>query len=133
MNLEDKVLEKLKEFSKTMPHFKDGRINYHNAKKAFVITCFAKYNDEIVSPGPDIKSPIDPFKGNAALAGRKNILITEWGPYDFRSPVIWNTNPTDTTDIMKFDLIGPKGKWKIKKFKGVKIMKVSEMLKILEQ
>ena len=53
------------------------------------------------------------------LAGRKNILITEWGPYDFRYPIIWNTNPTDTSDTMKFDLIGPKGKWAIKRFKGV--------------
>ncbi len=69
---------------------------------------------------PDIKSPNDPFKGNAALAGRKNILVTEWGPYDFRSPIIWNTNPTDTSSIMKFDLLGPKGKWRIKKIKGVK-------------
>ena len=69
---------------------------------------------------PNISSPQNPFAGNGALAGRKNIMITEWGPYDFRYPIIWNTNPTDTTGIMKFDLIGPKGKWKIKRFKGVK-------------
>src|SRR3989338_3724795 len=48
MELEDKVLEKLKKFSKTMPHFDDGRIDYHNAEKAFVITCFARFNDEIL-------------------------------------------------------------------------------------
>src|SRR3989338_7720870 len=48
MELEDKVLEKLKKFSKTMPHFDGGRIDYHNAKKAFVVTCFAKFNDEIL-------------------------------------------------------------------------------------
>jgi parallel beta-helix repeat protein len=66
-----------------------------------------------------LKNGIGPFKGNSKLAGRKNILITEWGPYDFRSPIIWNTNPTDSSDVMKFDLKGPKGKWKIKSFKGV--------------
>ena len=48
MDLEDKMLEKLKKFSKTMPHLKDGRIDYHDAKKAFVVTCFAKFNDEIL-------------------------------------------------------------------------------------
>ncbi len=48
MDLEKQILEKLKEFSKTMPKLQDGRIDYHNAKKAFVITCFAKYNDEIL-------------------------------------------------------------------------------------
>ncbi|HEX6847112.1 MAG TPA: right-handed parallel beta-helix repeat-containing protein [Chitinophagaceae bacterium] len=86
------------------------------------------YNDEIYQKlsadstafVPDIPSPQNVFAGSTALAGRKNIMITEWGPYDFRSPIIWNTNPTDTTGIMKFDLIGPKGKWKIKRFKGVK-------------
>ena len=78
---------------------------------------FSKDSTEFI---PAITTPQDAFKGNSAFAGRKNIMITEWGPYDFRSPIIWNTNPTDTTDIMKFDLIGPKGKWKIKRFKGVK-------------
>lgn len=69
---------------------------------------------------PDIPSPQNPFKGSNLLAGRKNILITEWGPYDFRSPIIWLTNPTDTSSLMKFDLMGPKGKWRIKSFRGVK-------------
>ncbi|HVT84534.1 MAG TPA: right-handed parallel beta-helix repeat-containing protein [Chitinophagaceae bacterium] len=68
---------------------------------------------------PVVKNPNNPFKGVNELPGRKNILITEWGPYDFRSPIIWNTNPTDTGDVMKFDLLGPKGKWKLKSFRGV--------------
>lgn len=52
-------------------------------------------------------------------AGRKNILITEWGPYDFRSPIIWNTNPTDTSGLMNFEILGPAGQWKIRKYYGV--------------
>ncbi|MFN2457462.1 MAG: right-handed parallel beta-helix repeat-containing protein [Chitinophagaceae bacterium] len=68
---------------------------------------------------PEIKNPVDPFKGGGKLAGRKNILITDWGPYDFRYPIIWNTNPTDTSDIMQFELKGPKGKWKVVSSKGV--------------
>jgi parallel beta-helix repeat protein len=69
---------------------------------------------------PEVEKPANPFKNVSSFAGKKNILITEWGPYDFRSPVIWNTNPTDTSGIMKFDLLGPKGAWKLKKLKGVK-------------
>ncbi len=69
---------------------------------------------------PQLSKPNDPFKGNGHLAGRKNILVTEWGPYDFRSPIIWNTNPTDTSSLIRFDLLGPKGKWVVKSFKGVK-------------
>jgi hypothetical protein len=52
-------------------------------------------------------------------------MITEWGPYDFLSPIIWNTNPTDTTGVMMFNLIGPKGKWKVKNFRGVKNISAS--------
>jgi hypothetical protein len=66
-----------------------------------------------------ISDPNDPFRGNGMYAGRKNIRVTEWGPYDFRYPLIWNANPIDTTGEMKFEILGPKGKWKIKSYKGV--------------
>ena len=79
----------------------------------------AKYNDDTVELIPDILKPNDPFKGSGLLAGRKNILMTEWGPYDFRSPIIWHSNPTDSGTVMNFDLLGPVGNWKIKSFKGV--------------
>ena len=77
-------------------------------------------------PVVKVKNPSDPFRGSGKLAGRKNILITEWGPYDFRSPIIWNTNPTDTSMIMKFDLLGPNGKWVIRNFRGVKNISASK-------
>ncbi|MES1221933.1 MAG: right-handed parallel beta-helix repeat-containing protein [Bacteroidota bacterium] len=69
---------------------------------------------------PEVDKPANPFKNVSVLAGKKNILITEWGPHDFRSPIIWNTNPTDTSGVMKFDILGPKGKWVIKNRRGVK-------------
>ncbi|MFI5129951.1 MAG: right-handed parallel beta-helix repeat-containing protein [Chitinophagales bacterium] len=68
---------------------------------------------------PKVKAPVDPFKAYAPLAGRNNILITEWGPYDFRYPIIWNTNPVDSSDTMTFNLIGPKGRWAIGGYKGI--------------
>lgn len=68
---------------------------------------------------PVVKDAMDPFKGNERYAGRKNILITEWGPYDFRSPIIWNTNPTDTSGLMEFAILGPAGKWEVRSFVGV--------------
>jgi parallel beta-helix repeat protein len=78
-----------------------------------------KFSVDSTIIGPILQNPIDPFRGIGKLAGRKNILITEWGPYDFRSPIIWNSNPTDTSGIMHFDIKGPNGKWKIKSYKGV--------------
>lgn len=68
---------------------------------------------------PIIDKPANPFANVSSFAGKKNILVTELGPYDFRSPIIWNTNPNDTSAILHFDLRGPKGKWVIKKVMGV--------------
>lgn len=62
---------------------------------------------------------MDPFKGNGKLAGRKNIRMTEWGPYDFRYPLIWHTNPTDSTGLMEFEVFPLKGKWKILRARGL--------------
>jgi len=84
----------------------------------------ARFDEDSAVNIPEIARPNDPFKGTGYLAGRKNIMMTAWGPYDFRSPIIWNTNPLDTTGIMKFELMGPKGKWRIKKFSGVKDMSI---------
>jgi parallel beta-helix repeat protein len=81
-------------------------------------TSFMELTDTTLTE-PVIKNPIDPFKGGARLAGRKNILITEWGPYDFGYPLIWNTNPVDTSGTMEFDVLGPKGKWKLISARGV--------------
>jgi nitrous oxidase accessory protein NosD len=72
---------------------------------------------------PKVKNPNNPFTGNGKLQGRKNILVTEWGPYNFQYPIIWNTNPTDTPGKMEFDVLGPKGHWKIVSAKGVELDK----------
>ncbi|MDO1446817.1 NosD domain-containing protein [Rhodocytophaga aerolata] len=52
--------------------------------------------------------------------GRKYILVDEWGPYDFKSPVLWprKRGPNGTWE---FELLGPAGKWKVKKQKGIQL------------
>jgi parallel beta-helix repeat protein len=80
----------------------------------------SKFDEDSAVSIPEIAQPNDPFKGTGYLAGRKNILVTEWGPYDFRSPIIWNTNPTDSSGLMTFSLLGPKGNWVVKSSRGVK-------------
>ncbi len=46
-------------------------------------------------------------------------MITEWGPYDFRYPFIWQTNPVEKGDTLRFDILGPKGSWEIKSIRGL--------------
>ncbi|WP_460554580.1 right-handed parallel beta-helix repeat-containing protein [Ferruginibacter profundus] len=50
---------------------------------------------------------------NEFLPGRKNIYITEWGPYDFHYPILF-LKKIDSNTIYHFDVLGPGGKWKIK-------------------
>ena len=40
--------ETFKKLTKDLPKFEDGRINYSDAKQAPVLTCFVKYNEEIL-------------------------------------------------------------------------------------
>lgn len=51
--------------------------------------------------------------------GKKEIRITEWGPYNFQYPIIW-LSKMDSNNKMEFEILGPAGKWKIKNSKGVK-------------
>lgn len=50
--------------------------------------------------------------------GKQYLMITEWGPYDFRSPILW-WNRTDNS-VMHFDILGPAGTWKVKTATGIK-------------
>ncbi|ASU32421.1 right-handed parallel beta-helix repeat-containing protein [Mucilaginibacter xinganensis] len=49
--------------------------------------------------------------------GRKYIMMDQWGPYNFKYPMLWLTK-TDSAGKMYFDLMGPNGKWKIVNIKG---------------
>lgn len=57
-------------------------------------------------------------KTDTLLAGRKNIRITEWGPYDYRYPLIF-LNKIDSDHVAHFDVLGPKGKWVISSSSGL--------------
>lgn len=50
--------------------------------------------------------------------GRKNIRITEWGPYDFRYPIIW-LKDAGSSGKLSFEILGPKGSWKLKNSRDV--------------
>ena len=52
------------------------------------------------------------------LRGKQYMMMTEWGPYDFRSPILWWKKTDGST--MYFDILGPEGTWKVKTAKGVK-------------
>ena len=57
--------------------------------------------------------------------GKKSIMMTEWGPYNFRYPILWWTK-NDSSGKMHFEVTGPPGKWKVKNLQGVKMLSASE-------
>jgi hypothetical protein len=89
-------------------------------------------NDSIITE-PYIEKPQEVFKGSGQLAGQKNNIVTEWGPYDFLSPLIRLSNPANTDGTLQFEIKGPKGKWKVKSYRGLDSLsaKTGEMPAVL--
>lgn len=57
--------------------------------------------------------------------GKKEMRITEWGPYDFRYPVVW-LKDVDSTGLYHFEVLGPKGNWDIEQATGFSILNKGE-------
>ena len=53
--------------------------------------------------------------------GKKEMRITEWGPYDFRYPLIW-LKDVDSNGLYHFDILGPPGTWEIGQVNGYQII-----------
>lgn len=56
-----------------------------------------------------------------ALQTREYILVDEWGPVDFRSPVLWPRSPRKQLE-QEFELVGPAGSWRVVERSGVEWM-----------
>ncbi|MEO7307360.1 MAG: right-handed parallel beta-helix repeat-containing protein [Ferruginibacter sp.] len=57
--------------------------------------------------------PVTTFK-----KGRDQMKITEWGPYDYRYPIIFLKN-IDSNNVYHFDILGPKGTWSVRNSKDL--------------
>jgi len=58
----------------------------------------------------------DPFLRPGSLRGQRYILVDQWGPYDFKSPILWPREvvagaPAGQTR-RRFEILGPAGKWR---------------------
>jgi hypothetical protein len=71
----------------------------------------------------------NPFLKKGRLRGQRYILVDQWGPYDFKSPILIprrktnenSANPTAflTERTQRFEILGPKGSWKIARMRGI--------------
>ncbi len=53
--------------------------------------------------------------------GIDQIRITPWGPYDFKSPLIW-LSQIDSLGLYHFEVLGPKGEWSLGSLRGFEML-----------
>lgn len=57
--------------------------------------------------------------------GKKEIRITQWGPYDFRYPMLW-LKDVDSEGLYHFEIVGPSGSWQTANLNGFEIISKGE-------
>ncbi len=70
---------------------------------------------------------ITPYVGSGTLRGRRYILVNQWGPYDFRSPILWPREEKTRAGkrVIRFEVLGPFGSWRVRKIAGVRLSATS--------
>jgi len=61
---------------------------------------------------PETAGSMDAFLPPGARRGREYILINEWGPYDFKKPMIWPSRVSGGREA-RFFVYGPGGRFRI--------------------
>jgi len=61
---------------------------------------------------------LDPSAAPLARRDRSAIIVTEWGPYDWQSPLLW---PADSSrrNPLALRVLGPAGRWRVVERRGV--------------
>jgi len=138
---EQEILEKVKEFTKKLPKFPDGRIDYTHSNTALVLTVFIKHKDKILllkrsdkvgthkgkwntvtgyidEPKPPIKKIMEEISEELGIT-EDNILSYNLGePFEFTDPgakKTWIVHPAGvelkTNPDIKLDWEHTEYKW----------------------
>jgi parallel beta-helix repeat protein len=82
-------------------------------------TAAANLRDELdrLAP-PRIPGAIDVVPDPLTRRDRSAMIVTEWGPYDWRTPLLW---PIDSTHArpLRLRVVGPAGRWRLVSQRGV--------------
>ena len=86
-------------------------------------------------PPVKLADGMDPMIPDSARRGRHTIIVDEWGPYDWKSPILWPVLPSDGKlpfqrrpkatgqfdGPVKLNVLGPAGAWKLVSARGTAI------------
>lgn len=98
-------------FLKTLVEDENANLVMNNNQIKGYIDSLKRPEWEPLDSVPPLADGMDAFLPEHHLRGRQYMLINEWGPYDFRYPVIWLREiQKDSTYV--FLLLGPQGNWK---------------------
>ena len=67
---------------------------------------------------PRIPGGLHPDSAPLARRERSDIVVTEWGPYDWTSPLLWPVDSTRATPL-RLRVLGPAGRWRVVGRRGV--------------
>jgi parallel beta-helix repeat protein len=67
---------------------------------------------------PRIAGGLEPFTDSLALRPRSAIVVTEWGPYDWRTPLLWPADSGRGTQ-RALRVLGPPGRWRVVRRAGI--------------
>ncbi len=57
--------------------------------------------------------------------GKHFIMMNDWGPYDFRSPFLWQRG-ADSAGYLHLDILGPAGRWTLRSVRGAEQLSARE-------
>ena len=67
---------------------------------------------------PRLTGAIDVAADPLTRRGRSTMIVTEWGPYDWRTPLLWPIDSTHATPL-RLSALGPAGTWRVVSQRGV--------------
>ena len=67
---------------------------------------------------PPIAGARSAFGGARAALDRSAIIVNEWGPYDWRSPLLWPVDSSRATTLA-LRVLGPPGTWRVVGRRGI--------------
>jgi parallel beta-helix repeat protein len=76
------------------------------------------FSGESAVDEPGVRRPFRAALTRTHPRDRAYILVDEWGPHDFRSPVLWPRSPRQSAEQW-FEVVGPPGEWQITGLSGV--------------
>lgn len=76
----------------------------------------------MLRPEP-LKDGIVPYLKRGTLRGWRYMIVDEWGPYDFKRPLVWPREEVDGLQV--FELLGPTGTAKLVSSRGTVIDAIS--------